>query len=323
MFTIGYVLVIVVALIPAVLGYATTGRVPAVPRRRVVLLAGILLGIICFEAALRVSLEYYWFSELGKTQRFWLALQYRATIFFAVAIAVGWFVGSNLRVMCRSVWPFAPAALWLIALVFSMVLATLSMSLWIPLMAYLGAGASGIADPVFGKDISFYLFALPLYQDVVGSLIFILLFMFAVWGAANLLSGGSQGVTVRGVVHQGASAPLGNFLQGANWAAGAASSSRRRAMLLAALLCVVLAVSRMLERYHLVVDGHSKVLAGASYGDVQFWIPAYDLTIVAWLALAGLLIAVAFVPRVAAWFGGQPARWLVPCGLFVLVYFGA
>src|SRR3974390_695405 len=106
MFTIGYVLVIVVALIPAALSYASTGRFPAVSRRRLILLAGIVLGIICFEAALRISLEYYWYSELGKTQRFLLALQYRAAIFFAVAILVGWFVGANLRVMCRSVWPF-------------------------------------------------------------------------------------------------------------------------------------------------------------------------------------------------------------------------
>jgi uncharacterized protein len=327
MFTIGYVLVIVVALIPALLSYASTGRFAAVPLRRVILLAGIVLAIVCFEAALRISFEYYWFSELGKTQRFLLALEYHAALFFAVAILVGWFVGSNLRVMCRSAWPFAPAALWLVTLVFAIMLATLAMSLWIPLMAYLGASATGITDPVFGKDISFYLLELPLYQDVVGAVIFILLFMFAVWGAANLLSGGSQGATVRGVGHPGMSTPLANFLQSANRITGTvhagAASPRRRAMLLAALLCIALAVSRTLERYHLVVDGHSKVLAGASFGDLNFWIPAYDITIAAWLALAGLLIAAALVPRVAAWFGGTPTRWLVPCGLFVLVYFGA
>src|SRR5579862_4575542 len=261
MFAIGYVLAIVVALIPALSSYASTGRFPAIPLRRVILLAAIVLGIVCLEAALRISLDYYWFRELGKTQRFVLALGYRAAIFFAVAILVGWFVGSNLRVMCRSVWPFAPALLWLIALVFAIVLASISMSLWIPLMAYLGASATGITDPVFGKDLSFYLLQLPLYQDLVGGAIFILLFMFAVWGAANLLSGGPQASAVR----PGAATPLSGFLQSANWLSGpalpAAAIARRRAMLLAALLCIALAVSRLLDRYHLVVDGHSKVLA--------------------------------------------------------------
>jgi uncharacterized protein len=326
MFTIGYVLVIVVALIPALSGYASTGRFPSIPLHRVILLACIVLGIVCFEAALRISLEYYWFAELGKTQRFLLALEYRTVIFIAVVILVGWFVGSNLRVMCRSVWPFAPAALWLVTLVFAIVLATLAMSLWIPLMAYLGAGATGITDPVFGKDISFYLLELPLYQDVVGAVIFILLFMFAVWGAAHLLSGGPQGATVRGIVHPGVSTPLANFLDTANRITGTvhptAASPRRRAMLLAALLCIALAVSRMLERYHLVVDGHSKVLAGASFGDINFWIPAYDISIAAWLAPACLLVAAAVVPGVAAWFEAKATRWLVPCALLVLVYFG-
>ena len=327
MFTISYVLVVVMALIPAALSYASTGRFPAVPARRAILFAVIVLGIAGFEAALRISLEYYWFSELGKTQRFLLALEYRAAIFFAVAILVGWFVGSNLRVMCRSVWPFTIAILWLVTLVFSIVVAMLAMSLWIPLMGYLGASATGVADPVFGKDISFYLLALPLYQDVVGGLTFVLLFIFAVWGAANLLSGGQQRATVRVAVHQGASTRLVNLFESANWtpsaAHPAASDARRRVMLLAALLCIVLALSRMLERYHLVIDGHSKVLSGASYGDIHFWIPAYDLTIAAWLALACLLVATSFVPRVSAWFQMQPVRWLVPCALFVLVYFGA
>jgi len=95
MFTISYVLVVVMALIPAALSYASTGRFPAVPARRAILFAVIVLGIAGFEAALRISLEYYWFSELGKTQRFLLALEYRAAIFFAVAILVGWFVGSD------------------------------------------------------------------------------------------------------------------------------------------------------------------------------------------------------------------------------------
>jgi hypothetical protein len=102
MFTIGYVLAIVVALIPALSSYASTGRFSAIPPRRAILLAVIVLGIICFEAALRISLEYYWFSELGKTQRFLLALGYRAAIFFVVA---GRLV-CRIESMCRPVLPF-------------------------------------------------------------------------------------------------------------------------------------------------------------------------------------------------------------------------
>ncbi len=327
MFTIGYLLVVVLALTPAALSYVSTGRFPAIPARRATLFAGLILGIACLEAALRISLEYYWFTELGKIHRYLLSLEYRAALFFGVLMFAGWFVGSNVRTLCRPVWPFGGATLWIITLAFSTLLAMLATSLWMPLMAYFGATATGITDPVFGKDLSFYLLELPLYQTLIGGFIFVLLFAFAVWGAANLLSIGTQGPTLRVVAHSGASMRLVDLFEGVkqipNKAHPAPAESRRRALLLAALLCVALALNRLLEQYHLVIDGHSTVLAGASYGDIHFWIPAYSLTIVGWLALACLLAANAFVPRLAAWFRSRPERWLLPCGLFVFIYSSA
>ena len=43
------------------------------------------LGIIVFEAALGISLENYWFEELGQSHRYWLSLEYRMAIFLVVA----------------------------------------------------------------------------------------------------------------------------------------------------------------------------------------------------------------------------------------------
>ena len=55
-------------------------------------------------------------------------------------------------------------------------------------------------------------------------------------------------------------------------------------MILGALLCVILGISRFLARYHLIVEGHSQVVAGASYADVNFWIPGYNLIVACWFA---------------------------------------
>ena len=49
-----------------------------------VLAAGI--GIIVFEAALGISLENYWFEELGQSHRYWLSLEYRVAIFCGSAL---------------------------------------------------------------------------------------------------------------------------------------------------------------------------------------------------------------------------------------------
>jgi uncharacterized membrane protein (UPF0182 family) len=324
MFTIGYLLIVALALAPVALSYASTGKIPV---HGAILFAAIIVGFVCFEIAARVSLEYYWFTELGKTDRFLLALEYRAAVFLAVLILAGWFVVSNLRVLCLSAWPSSVATFWLVGLGFSSVLAMLATSLWIRLVGYFGASATGITDPVFDKDISFYLLELPLYQDLIGGLIFILVFTFAVWGAVSVIAGRSQGSSGNVFLYQGASTRPVDLLEAAKRISGKAQSasrhSVRRAMLLGALLCAVLALSRLLDRYHLVIDGHSKVLSGASYGDIHFRIPAYDLMIVAWLALGCLLAANTVMPRLCTWFQSRPTRWLLPCGLFVLIYFGA
>ncbi len=325
MFTIGYLVVVALALILVAQSYGSSSASPTRFARGAFIIAAIIVVIVCLEVALRISLEYYWFTELGKTDRFLLALKYRAAIFVAVFLLAAWFVGSNLQALCRSLQPFNVAASWIAALVFSLTLATLATSLWIPLMGYFGAAATGSIDAVFGKDLSFYLLQLPLYQQVVGGLIATLIFTLAIWAVANFLFGSMQTQPPAIVWRASPSTRLADLVEEAKRNVGSPDSmfSNRRGMALAALLCFLLAVNQLLDRYDLLIDGHSRVLAGASYGDVRFWIPAYNLTIVAWLALASLLAANSLFRRVADWFRSQPARWLLPSGVFVLVYFGA
>lgn len=48
----------------------------------------------------------------------------------------------------------------------------------------------------------------------------------------------------------------------------------RQGLVLGMLFCALMGVGRFLGRYHLVIDGHSTVVAGGSYADVHFWVPA-------------------------------------------------
>jgi uncharacterized membrane protein (UPF0182 family) len=326
MFTIGYVLVVALALFPVVQAQLAGGGPPAHPVRNALLAAAIILAIVGFEAALQISLEYYWFSELAQRERFLFVLELRAALFFGVFLIAGWFVAANLPVLLRPVWPFNATTLWIAALLASIVIAAVATSLWIPLMGYMGARETGVTDPVFGRDLSFYLLELPLYQSVTDGLIFVLLLLLAAWGVVNVMAGRAQGQAPWSP-QQGAPAHLALLLQTArrNATQGntALAASIRRGMLLVAFVCLLLAVSRLLERYQLVVNGHSRVVAGASYGDINFWIPAYNVTIACWLALACLVAGAAVFSRVGIWLLSRPVRWLVPAGLFVLLYFGA
>jgi uncharacterized membrane protein (UPF0182 family) len=232
---------------------------------------------------------------------------------------VGLFVGANLRLLCRPL-PIVPhSAPWIVGFAIAGLIAFLATPLWISLLRFVGATPAGVSDPVFSKDLSFYLLALPLYDDIVEIVIAILCLTIALWLAIGLTTRrgasalfrrpGESGVirTSRGVV---VLLP-GSLAADALWL--------RQGMVLGALLCAALAVSQFLARYHLVADGHSKVVAGASYADVSFWIPGYNLVVICWLAAALILMLAAFVPQFRAWLLIHRSHWLTPfAGLAIL-----
>ena len=146
-----------------------------------------VLGIIVFEVALRISLENYWFQELGQSRRYWLSLEYRVAIFFVVSLLIGLFVGVNLRVLSRP-YVVPTSAPWVVGFVVAALVGFLATPLWIPLMRFLGATPTGVVDPVFGRDPSFYLLALPLYDDIVEIVIGILWAAIALWAVMGIVT---------------------------------------------------------------------------------------------------------------------------------------
>ena len=139
--------------------------------------------IICLETALTISLQDYWFDELGQRYRYWLALGLRSGIFVTVVLSVGIFVGYNLRALCRPLPAVPKSAPWFAAFILAALVAFSTTTLWVPLLGFLGATDTGTRDPVFGNDISFYLLALPLYEDVVGIVMTALVITIMLWAA--------------------------------------------------------------------------------------------------------------------------------------------
>ena len=282
------------------------------------------IGIIVFEAALGISLENYWFEELGQSHRYWLSLEYRAAIFLVVLFSVGLSVGANLRALCWRYVVIPASAPWIVGFVLAALIGFFATPLWIPLMRFLGATATGVVDPVFGRDLSFYLLALPLYDDVVDIVIGVLCLAIALWLGIGLAARSGTAAFVNRLApgrtpdHYGSVVLLS---PGPSWADGAGWI--RQGMILGALLCVALGISRFLARYHLVVDGHSTVVAGASYADVNFWLPGYDLIVACWFAAASILGLAAALPRIRNWLFMRRSHWLAPFTALALLVVAA
>jgi uncharacterized membrane protein (UPF0182 family) len=94
-------------------------------------------------------------------------------------------------------------------------------------------------------------------------------------------------------------------------------------MMLAGLLCLALGASRLLARYHIVAAGHSTVVAGASFVDVNFLIPAYNFMVVCWLATALILMIAVLKPQFRVRLLSRRSHWLIPSAALAILFIGS
>jgi uncharacterized membrane protein (UPF0182 family) len=322
MFLFAYAIVVIIAAIPLAMTLSARGRgltgLALAHRlyRDFAYIAAAIVAIAAFEIALKISLESYWFSELGQAPRFWFVLGLQVTIFAVVFVAGGLFIAVNLWLVMRSRPALPPTAPWIAGFVVAGLIGYGATVLWTPLTAFLGAAPAGVSDPLFGKDLSFYLLRLPFYQVAVRLLITVTVLTVIAWA-------------VLGLVFSEPGRRFGHLLQrGAVPGAGTSEEevvqrffiSRpidreawlTQGMALGALLCLAFALQAFLARYRLVIDGHSRVVAGAAWIDTHFWAPAFAVFVAAWLAAALFLAAAAAHPPLRRWFLiGRAHRTLV------------
>ena len=327
MFQLGYLCVIAFAAVPLARTFLQASRdnqiafVHRLYRDAAYLLVAVF-GIICLEIALHISFENYWFDELGQSHRFWVSIEYRVGIFLAILLLVGVFLSVNLRLLCRPLPVVPRSAPWIISFTTAGLAGFVATRLWIPLMRFFGAAPTGTVDPVFTKDFSFYLLALPLYDGIVNVVIAIFCITIVLWLVLGYIARSGSSAVIRHPDPNGAfHANQITLLPPQSWADQA--SWTRQGMMLAALLCLALGASRLLARYHIVSAGHSTVVAGASFADVNFWIPAYNLMVVCWLATALILMIAVLQPRFRVWLLRRRSHWLIPSAALAILFIGS
>src|SRR5882724_846375 len=165
-------------------------------RRRFLLLILAVLAVIFFGG--RTALSYYvdvlWFGSLGYRDVLWKTLSLQWGIFTAFAAATFLILFGSFLALKRAHLPDLPSGhtifigaqplklpvgpvLRIIALVLSLGIAAITaagmMMEWPTIALFWNAprSAGGFVDPVFGKPLSFFLFALPGWQLLVGWLL--------------------------------------------------------------------------------------------------------------------------------------------------------
>ncbi len=130
---------------------------------------GVLIVIIIIIFALAgLITDYYWFDALGYSTIFLISLKAKIALFFLSGLIFVLFAGANLWFASKfnhhkkSIIPFKLKAM--IILILGFIVGMSSSSAWFKTLQYLKQVPFNIQDPIFLKDVSFYIFSLPFFM---------------------------------------------------------------------------------------------------------------------------------------------------------------
>lgn len=279
------------------------------------LLALVVLFVV--PSAVVYYTDWLWFRELGYEQIFLRTLNAQSAVFAATFAIVFSFLYFNLRFARRrtsdrprvvlgtsadgrpiSVEGRQLASLAMpVSLVVALLAGIAGAADWMGWLTFLHGVPFGERDPLFGREIAFYVFQLPIYQAVRQEALLITILTLAGCLLYYVLSGSFVVESRPGV----SSWPRIRLVP----------SARRHLSLLAALVFALLSIGAWLEiPATLLTPTESSVAFGASYSDVYANIPFLWALAVVLVIGAGL----------ALWHGFGRRNWPLP--LAVALYVG-
>src|SRR5438270_6541211 len=303
------------------------------PRRRgrlwVVVLALVVL-VSATPGLVNLLVTYWWFGELGYGHVYtaelaaaWALGLAGAVVAFLVLKSLAVFVTRIARAQGRAQvyrgWvPLAVnGAMVVLALLCGLGLA----GNWQPTLFALRQVPFGVRDPIFHHDVAFYVFTLPLLQDLLGWLGLVLFLGLVV--ALVLLYALDLGGRINSALEPYVRA--GQVMGGPEFDLRWLRPYLTVVSFWLALLALLVAISNWLMRYtSLVSPGNG--FQGGSYVDLHAGIPGWTILAVLGVLAALALLANAFVLRrwllivavIAAWL----VAWIVLVGLYPTVVQG-
>lgn len=261
-----------------------------------VTIVGVVVLVLLFIWFASIWTEVLWYQQLGYlnvlvTQ--WIA---RGAMFLVgfILMAVPLFLAIEISHRTRPVYaklssqldryqeviePLRKFLTWGVPIVFGVFAGLAAASWWQPVLMWWNSEDTGVTDPEFGLDVSFYLFDLNLWQGVVSFASAVTLIALVATAATSYLYGG--------IAFTGKEVRI-------------SKATRIQAGILATVYLLLQGGSLWLDQY-LTMNDPGGLQTGALYSDVHALIPAKQI-------LAGVAVIVALLFLVAAITG----KWRMP-----------
>ena len=292
------------------------------------LVLSVIVGLTLISTLVHLLTESWWFDAVGLADVFWTRISWQVGIWvatFAIFSLFLWFnywLASRLTsdrsyqfLMGSELEPYTKTISKLTALVLIFIVAVsaagASARFWETSLKFLNATDFNRTDPIYDKDIAFYLFRLPFYEGLQSWLFTLLLTGLITAIAVYLLKGVIQlnfvAPKLRGTSLTGQKLRLErqwqNYFQG---------KQKTHIILLLAAIAIMVAVDFWLKRYDLLYSADG-VVWGAGYTDTHARLFAY------WVMGIGALILGVFL-TLAVWFR-RNALPLYGIAVYLLILF--
>ena len=249
----------------------------------------IALAVLWFthRTLIEIIIDWMWFDAVGYIEVFEKSLGARIALFAAGSLIAGVFIRLNVVRALRAA-PMDPRAFqsvsgemlvdprqvlglirfvgWVVTLLPAFVFGMVASSLWLEVLSFVERIPFGTTDPVFGYDVAFYVFELPLIAYARGIASGIVVVTAIACGVYYLFHQSTMGRTQMPISDAG----------------------RKHMLVLAAILFALTAVGWWLDRYDLLFSREGAVW-GVGYTDEHARIPAFGMMAAISLGVAVML----------------------------------
>lgn len=275
-------------------------------RRLIIIAAAVIAGLIGLGAWATFYTDLLWFREVGFTDVFWTQLRTKALLGLAFGGAFALLLLLNLWVVTKVTSPqrlfsvgdealaryrtaMQPYVRWIIvglALLFGLFAGSGATAQWRNWLLFSNSVDFGQTDPVFAKDLGFYVFRLPFHRFLLTWGLSSLVIITLAVAAAHYVMGGirpaARGERVAPEVRAHLSVLLGSIVLLKAW-------------------------GYRLDQFDLLYSPRGTV-TGASYTDIHAQLPALRL-----LVIMALVVGVLFLVNV------RIRAWILPVGGIALL----
>jgi uncharacterized protein len=278
------------------------------------------LSIILYIAFYFIFIDFFvdlwWFRSLELEGYFWLKMLYRfffscgiTLLFFSIFFFHFWIASRYLGLnppddvmfnadKRRKFQAFADvfmdgsAKFYMpLSLILAIMIAIPFYNQWQTALLYFFGESSGVTEPVFGNDSSFYMFSYPMYQLIQKELLITAALLF-------LLVGGLYWFEHKFVPNQNSEYPMG---------------AKIHLAVLLGFVVLFVAWGFGLERFSLLyIDSHQPVFYGPGFVDLRYELPLIWIAIFTFFAIAVLLLFYIFSTK-------HQGKWPL---LATMVFFG-